>query len=264
MKSLNIGLAVALILARRRRGAGGHQGRLADDEGEDRLAHHRRRQRDAVTSTRSTGRSRCTARSAPLPKSRGRGDHPGDGRREGREQPPRRSCPQDQKKMVELKDSDVKDSVEAPLKAAKTMDDMEGGLGEQGRRAAFREDPLVRPEAPGHRARRDRAGRSAARRPISRCSRTMRYGNKKGAPDSWGVPVVFVFGPGSRSATGLLGAPGLGGGAPQRGGGDPGRGGGAPDVRGELHALLRLQPRHGLAAAARLRDEAARVPGRGA
>ena len=56
--------------------------------------------------------------------------------------------------------------------------------------------------------------------------------------------------------------PGLGGGAAQRGRGDPGRGGRAAGLQGPRHALLRLQPRHGLAAAAGLGVEAARVPGR--
>ena len=56
--------------------------------------------------------------------------------------------------------------------------------------------------------------------------------------------------------------PGLGGRARQRGRGDPGRGGRAAGLRRSRHALLGLQPRHGLAAPAGLRDEAAGVPGR--
>ena len=56
--------------------------------------------------------------------------------------------------------------------------------------------------------------------------------------------------------------PGLGGRAGERGCGHPGRGGRAAGLQGSGSALLRLQPRHGLAAPAGLRDEAAGVPGR--
>ena len=44
--------------------------------------------------------------------------------------------------------------------------------------------------------------------------------------------------------------------------GDPGRGGRAAGLPGSLHPLLRLQPRHRLAAPARLGMQAARLPGR--
>ena len=56
--------------------------------------------------------------------------------------------------------------------------------------------------------------------------------------------------------------PGLGGRAAQRGRRDPRRSGRPAGLQRPLHLLQRLQPRHGLAAAARLRDEADRVPGR--
>ena len=52
--------------------------------------------------------------------------------------------------------------------------------------------------------------------------------------------------------------PGLRGGAAQRGRGDPGRGGRPAGLPGPLHPLLRLQPRHRLAAPAGLGVEAAR------
>ena len=56
--------------------------------------------------------------------------------------------------------------------------------------------------------------------------------------------------------------PGIGGRAPQCGRGDPGRGRRAAGLPRSRYPLLRLQPRHRLAAPAGLRDEAAGVPGR--